>query len=78
MSILDRLDKYIIDKEYKIIIKDNYLNIINYIEIKDFSNNIITIKSIKGITTITGDNLVITKMQDNELLITGTIKKVEL
>ena len=48
MKIFNKLDRYITDKTYKIIIKPNTINIINYIEIKDFSNNkkyrVITIK----------------------------------
>ena len=39
MNILNKLDRIITDKTYKIIIKENNINIINYKEIKDFSNN---------------------------------------
>ena len=78
MKLINRLDRYITDKSYKIIIKDNNINIINYKEIKDFSNTTIKIDTNKGITTITGENLVVSKMQDNEVLITGKIKTIEL
>lgn len=78
MDIFNKLDRYLIDKEYKIIIKNNYLNIINYKEIKDFSSTKIIISSNNSLTTITGENLVVSKMQDNEILITGQIKTVEL
>lgn len=78
MNLLNKLDRYITDTSYKIIIKENILNIINYIEIKDFSNTRIVISNNDGITTITGENLVVSKMQDNEVLITGKIKTIEL
>lgn len=78
MKIFDKLDRYLIDKTYKIIIKENLINIINYNEIKDFSSTKIEITSSKGKTTITGENLVVSKMQDNEVLITGKIKTIQL
>ncbi len=77
MSILN-LDRYLMDTTYKIIIKDNTINIINYEEIKDFSSNKIVVKTKKNITTIIGKDLVVSKMQDNEVLITGLIKTIEL
>ena len=78
MNIFNKLDRYITDKEYKMIIKKEQINIINYIEIKDFSSTKIIIKSPDNIITVTGSNLVVTKMQDNEVLITGSIKLIEL
>lgn len=77
MSILN-LDRYLMDTTHKIIIKDNTINIINYEEIKDFSSNKIVVKTKKNITTIIGKDLVVSKMQDNEVLITGLIKTIEL
>ena len=58
MSILN-LDRYLMDTTYKIIIKDNTINIINYEEIKDFSSNKIVVKTKKNITTIIGKDLVV-------------------
>lgn len=78
MDIFNKLDRYLTDKDYKIIIKNNYLNIINYNEVKDFSNTRIIVSSRNSTTTITGENLVISKMQDNEILITGKIETIEL
>ena len=77
MSILN-LERYLMDTTYKIIIKDNTINILNYEEIKDFSSNKIVVKTKKNITTIIGKDLVVSKMQDNEVLITGLIKTIEL
>lgn len=78
MNILNKLDRIITDKSYKIIIKENNINIINYKEIKDFSNNKVIITNYNGTTSILGENLVVSKMQDNEVLITGKIKTIEL
>ena len=75
---LNNINRYLMDTESKLILKDNYLNIINYIEIKDFSSNKILVKTKSKIITIKGDNLVVSKMQDNEVLITGIISIIEL
>ena len=76
MKLLNYLDKYLIDNQYKITITNNYLNIINYQEIIDFSNIEISIRHNEGITIIKGNNLVVSKMQDEELLIKGDIKSI--
>lgn len=78
MKLIDKLDRYLTDTQYKIIIKENTINIINYTEIKDFTSTKIIIKHPKGLTTIIGTNLVVSKMQDNEALIIGNIQSIEL
>lgn len=76
MKIFDYLDRYLTDNIYKITITDNYLNIINYQEILDFSNKEIAIRHENGMTIIKGSNLVVSKMMNDELLIKGDIKSI--
>jgi len=78
MKLIDRLDNYLCDKEYKIIIKKNKINIINFDEIIDFSLNKISIKYQEKVVNIEGNDLVITKMLDNEVLITGNISLIRI
>lgn len=78
MKLFDRIDNYISEYKYKIIIEDNSVNIVNYKKIIEFTDNIIKIESGEGITIINGSNLVITKMLSDELLITGKIYSIEL
>lgn len=78
MKLTNYIDKYLNDKTYSITIKNNYIHIINYIEINDFSSSKIVIKHQKGTTTIIGNNLIISKMLKDELLITGQIKIIEV
>ena len=75
---MDRLNNYLDDREYKIIITENSINIINYDEIIDFSLNKISIKYKNKIIIIDGDNLVISKMIENEILITGNIGNIRI
>jgi phosphoribosylglycinamide formyltransferase-1 len=44
MRIINKLDRYLENKNYEIIIKENSINIINFKEIIDFSTNKITLR----------------------------------
>jgi len=76
MGLRNKIDNYLNDQEYRIIIEKDYVNINNYIEILDFNSSIISIKHNKGITIIEGTNLVISKMMEDEILITGNFNSV--
>lgn len=78
MRLVNKIDDYLIDKEYKIIIKKNQINIINYDEIIEFSLTRVSIKYQNQIFIIEGTNLVISKMIDDEVLITGNIISVRI
>ena len=78
MKLINKLNNYLYDREYKIIIKDNSINIINYEEIINFTLNKISVKYKNKIIIIEGQNLVISKMLENELLITGNIFNVRI
>ncbi len=73
MKIIERINNYLEDKEYKIIIKENQINIINYDEIIDFTINKIIVKYKQKEITIEGKDLYITKMIEDEVLISGNI-----
>ena len=73
MKIFDKLDRYLVESEYKVTIKNDKVHIINYTEIIDFSSTKIVIKYNKGTMTINGLNLVVSKMLEEELLVTGKI-----
>ena len=76
MKAFDRLDNYINDKKPKVIYCNNTFDIVIYDEIVDFSYNKIVIRYQNHVLNVLGDNLVIAKMQDDEVLITGTIDNV--
>ena len=59
MKILDKINNYINEYEYKIVITDSYINIINYTEVLDFNSIRISIRHSSGITIIEGKDLVI-------------------
>lgn len=78
MKLLDRLDNYLYDKEYKITIKENYVDIVNYDEIVDFTLSKISVRYKNKIIIIEGKNLTISKMIDNEVLVTGIIAMIRI
>ena len=75
--MLKDLRNYILENKFKINIYDNNIDIINYIEIEHFDDKIIIVKYEKGIVTVKGDNLIITKLLEDELLINGQIRNIE-
>lgn len=78
MKLTSKLDKYLEDEDYKIIIKKNQINIINFKEIIDFSDNKITLKCDNKRIDVEGKNLIISKMMDDELLIIGNINNIRI
>ena len=78
MKMIRLIDNYINDKTFSIIYKNNGLNIINYSEIKDFSSTSISIRHENTIYHIEGKDLVISKMMENEILITGNINVITI
>ena len=75
---MNKLDRYLEDKNYQIIIKENQINIINYEKIIDFSINKISLRCNNKIINIEGKNLIISKMLDEEVLITGIIHNIRI
>lgn len=76
LKLFNYLDRCITDDEFKVIIRNEDVNIINYIEVMDFSSKEISIKYDRGIMIIKGSDLVVSKMMDDELLIKGNIKNI--
>ena len=78
MRLISKLDRYLENKNYEIILKDSSVNIINFSEIIDFSMNKISVRCDNKIINIEGKNLIISKMLDDELLVTGNISNLRI
>lgn len=76
INLVRVLSDYVNDKNFSIIYKNNRLDIINYSKILDFSDTKISINYLDDIYIIIGTNLVISKMMEEELLITGNIESI--
>ena len=75
--MLKDLRTYILDNEFKINILIGKVDIVNYLEIDHFDDTKVIVRFDKGIVKIKGENLTISKLLNDELLILGKIKIVE-
>lgn len=75
--MLKDLHTYILENEFKINILTGKVDIVNYIEIDHFDDTKVIIRYEKGIVKIKGENLTISKLLNDELLILGKVKVVE-
>ena len=76
--MLNRLKDYINEDSFKINIYKNKINVVNYLDIITLEESRISLKYQQGMIIIKGNNLSVNKLLDNEILITGEIKSVEL
>ena len=76
IKLVRSIDNYINDKKFSILYKNNKLDIINYTKIMDFSDTKISIIYLDSKYIIIGTNLVISKMLEEEVLITGNIEGI--
>ena len=78
MKFFKNFDRYLMDLDYKITIYKNKVHVMNYLEVVDFSDTRVVIRYEEGESIFTGKNLVVSRMQDNELLIEGKIISIEV
>ena len=77
MNIVTGIRSYILESDTKITIINNKINITNYIDIGHFDSNKIMVKLKDKNITIKGNNLVVSKLLDSEILITGDFINIE-
>ena len=75
--MLKDLRTYILENEFKINILIGKIDIVNYIEIDHFDDTKIMVRYEKGLVVIKGENLTISKLLNDELLILGKINSLE-
>lgn len=71
------LRNYIYDKKFQMYVFDNMINILNYKDIFSFTDSKVIINCDSKVLSISGNNLVISKLLIDELLIEGDIKIIE-
>lgn len=72
------LRDYIKDDTFKINIVNGKIDIVNYTDIVNLDDNQIIVNSPFGLVVITGKDLVVVRLIENEILINGKVQKVEL
>lgn len=78
MKLFNYLDRYMADDLFRVIITNYYVDIVNYDEIIDFSSKEVSVKYDRGVVVVKGDDLVVSKMMDDEVIIKGNVKSVNI
>ena len=77
MGIIKDIRSYISEDEFKITILKDKVNIVNYTSIGHFDENKVIIKYSEGQITVKGFNLVVSRLMDDEILISGNFNAIE-
>ncbi len=77
MHMKDSLINFLYDKNYFINIYDEFIHVFNYQELISLSSKKIILKMETFKIDVSGTDLFITRMLPNEILIKGSIGKVE-
>ena len=75
--MLRSLNRYIKDNEFSINILEDIININNFLDITILEPNKIVLQTPKGYLRIFGNDLIIKKLLDKEIVIEGTISSLE-
>ena len=77
MNVIKGIRSYILDDDLRITILNNKINIVNYNDIGHFDSNKIIVKVNNGEVIIKGSDLVVSKLMNSEILITGHFNNIE-
>ncbi len=76
--MIEKVSRYLIDKEFKLTLYTYKLHIVNYKEILSLTDQEVIIKTTKGKVLIYGENLTLIKLVEDEVLLSGKIKRIEV
>ncbi|MFV0249465.1 MAG: YabP/YqfC family sporulation protein [Bacilli bacterium] len=77
MQLINKVRSYLLEDEFKMIVLENRINIVNYTKIGHFDNSKVEIYHNDGKLLILGKNLVVSKLIKDEILISGLINNIE-
>ena len=75
---IKKIVSFIKDDNFKINYINNSVNIVNYDKILEINNDLISVLKENKVIQIRGNDLKLSKLLDDEILITGIISKIEL
>ena len=76
--MLRNIYEYIKDDEFRFTIFNNRIHIINYVKIVSLNSDFILVESNDRKISIKGEELVLNKMLDKEILVIGRINSIEV
>lgn len=75
--MLKEIRSFYTDSIFRVIVYEDKVDIVNYLEIDHFDDSKILIRYESGMIVVKGDKLIISKLLDDEILINGVVKSVE-
>ena len=75
---IHKFRSYLLEEEFTMNVFKNKIEISNYLDIGHFDTNKIIIKYDVGEVVIKGNNLIITRLMNDSILIKGNISNIEL
>ena len=78
MKLVNNIRSFLLEDDFEIRIYKNKVNIVNYDSIGHFDSNKIIVYYNSGNILIKGSDLVVSKLLNDEVLITGIIQNIEL
>lgn len=75
---LDKIRKYIVDDEFRLIYFNEQIYTINFDKILELNDENITIRSKNKLFVIKGNTLSLRRLLDSEILISGKVKSIEV
>ena len=75
--MLKDLRNYILEDDFKIVYLTNKLDVVNYTSIDHFDTDEIIVRYSGGVVIIKGEGLIISKLLNDEILVSGFIKNIE-
>lgn len=78
MGIIHQFRNYLLEESFELKVYKNSVNVVNFVDIDHFDSYKVIITYDGGKVYIQGDDLVVSKLLSDEILITGTIKNIEL
>ncbi len=76
--MLRKIKEYVIDSTFSFTYRDSMIHIINYDDLISMEEERISITYENKRMIIRGQNLIVRKLMDQEVLITGEIEEIEL
>lgn len=78
MNLINNIKNFLYDKDYFISLFDNSLHLYGYDKIIKFDSEVLVFKIKNFFLSVEGDNLLVNKMLENEILISGVIKNLSV
>lgn len=77
MKLIDNFRSYLLEDTFSVNVYKNKVDIINYTSIGQIEGDKITVRYDGGTLSIKGQKLVVSRLLNDEILVTGIIKNIE-